>query len=156
MIAALGLRPGSEAAAAVPAIGRVAAGVKAWRSRWSGLQDCCPLRLLLAAGSPRIPEAESAVAAQAALAHDFMRKSDNPTDDAAAFKWAGRAARKGGAHGQYLLGLCYYNGQGLERNFTLAARWLHRSARQNTETAAPAKKVLNKLISVFFFYTNWE
>jgi len=88
--------------------------------------------------------------AQATLAHKFTisaKTSDNPTQYAAAVKWARRAARKGNADGQQILGLVYLTGIGVKRNVPLGAQWLHRCMRQNDkEHSESAKKTFDEML----------
>jgi TPR repeat protein len=88
-------------------------------------------------------------ASQGTLATQDMisaQTSDNPTQHAAAFKWARRAAHKGDTQGQQLLGLAYWDGKGVKQNVTLAAQWLQRSVRQNDKHSAFSKDALKTIL----------
>jgi len=41
-----------------------------------------------------------------------------------------KAANQGNADAQYQLGLCYFNGNGVRRNYTKAAVWFRMAAEQ--------------------------
>ena len=44
-------------------------------------------------------------------------------------------AERGDARAQYKLGSCYYNGQGVETNYTEAVKWFRKSAEKNNAMA---------------------
>ena len=44
-------------------------------------------------------------------------------------------AEKGDAEAQYNLGHCYYNGEGVEKDFAQAAKWYRKAAEQNHASA---------------------
>jgi TPR repeat protein len=52
-----------------------------------------------------------------------------------AVKWYRKAAKKGDATAQYILGLCYYNGDGVPQDYTEAAKWYRKAAEQGLAQA---------------------
>ena len=49
--------------------------------------------------------------------------------------WYRQAAEQGNAYAQNNLGVCYYNGEGVEQSYDEAVRWYEKSALQNNVTA---------------------
>lgn len=58
------------------------------------------------------------------------------------FKWFRHLAEQGPAETQYLLGMIFYRGKDIERNFFLAFEWFFRSAKQGY---APAQYYLGRM-----------
>ena len=86
------------------------------------------LRTLLVQGDPK---------AQSELGDMYyFGLKDFPEDDAEAAKWYRLAAEQGHAGAQYLLGEMYYDGHGVEQDYTTALKWYRRSAEQN-QAGAP-------------------
>ena len=46
-----------------------------------------------------------------------------------------KAANQGDANAQYRLGICYFNGKGVRRNFVKAATWFRKAAEQGHDRA---------------------
>ena len=46
-----------------------------------------------------------------------------------------KTANQGNADAQFQLGLCYYAGKGVRKNYTKAATWIRKSAEQGHERA---------------------
>ena len=59
-------------------------------------------------------------------------------DYAEAVKWYRKAAEQGFAGAQLNLGLCYYNGDGVERDYDEAMKWIRKAAEQNYDLAIKA------------------
>ncbi len=55
---------------------------------------------------------------------------DEPQDYAQAAKWFRAAAQQGHQHAQYMLGVSYYVGRGIERDYTQALDWFEQAAEQ--------------------------
>ena len=72
-----------------------------------------------------------------ANAADFDKGLDayNAGDFETAFVEFGELAEQGDADAQYYLGNMYYNGEGVEKNFTEAAKWFAFAAEQGDATA---------------------
>ena len=56
-------------------------------------------------------------------------------DEAKGFEFAMKAAERGHAASQTLVGECYLDGLGVERNVERGEVWLYRAARQNNKRA---------------------
>ena len=56
--------------------------------------------------------------------------NENPPNYRAAVKMFNGAAQKGHAEGQLNLGICYYNGYGVDKNLGEAIKWWHKAAEQ--------------------------
>lgn len=52
------------------------------------------------------------------------------------------AAEQGDAEAQYNLGLCYYNGEGVQQDYTQAVHWWRKAAEQGNARAQEALKTL--------------
>lgn len=52
-----------------------------------------------------------------------------------ALHWHGAAAERGDAEGQLNLGTLYFFGRGVGRDYSLARKWLHKSAEQGHRLA---------------------
>ena len=61
-----------------------------------------------------------------------------------ALKWIQKAAEQGNATAQRLLGVCYFEGKGIEKNLTQAQYWLELAAAQNDTDAISRLKKLKK------------
>ena len=59
----------------------------------------------------------------------------NPPAGAEAAKWFRTAAEQGSADAQYNLGVMYYKGRGVARDYVEAAKWLRTAAEQGSATA---------------------
>lgn len=59
-----------------------------------------------------------------------------------AAKWYRKAADQGFAESQFILGLCYYEGKGVEQNKAEAVKWFRKAAEQGHELAKEALKDL--------------
>lgn len=60
-----------------------------------------------------------------------------------AVKWFRKAAEKGDADAQFLLGMCYLNGKGVEQDIIDAGGWLGKAANQGHKKA---KELLNEFV----------
>ena len=49
--------------------------------------------------------------------------------------WFRKAAEQGNAEAQYRLGLSYYNGEGVPKDYAQAAFWWRKAAEQGEDTA---------------------
>ena len=58
--------------------------------------------------------------------------------------WLEKAAEQGNAKAQYLYGVCYYNGEGVEENLTNAIYWFKKAAEQGHADAQAALKMLQQ------------
>jgi TPR repeat protein len=68
---------------------------------------------------------------------DIIRKAKESTDPVEAVRLLRRATEQGNAEAQYRLGVCYYNGKGVEQDYIEAIKWIRKAAEQNY---APAQK----------------
>lgn len=92
------------------------------------------LRLLKAAAAAGKADAAGILAIL--LSNDDM----GVRDDAAAFAYAGQAAKGGDRQGQVVLAKFYYFGQGTEKNLIEAARWFSAAAAQGDPESIDALK----------------
>ena len=63
---------------------------------------------------------------------------------AEAAKWYRKAAEQGDADAQFLLGVMYHEGHGVERSDAEAAKWWRRAAEQGDDNAKQALEALRK------------
>ncbi|CAK9069950.1 unnamed protein product [Durusdinium trenchii] len=66
-------------------------------------------------------------------------------DPYGAFEWYLAAAKQGSATGQFLVGLAYTNGDGVEKNISEASVWLSHAAAQGSSNFAKASKAMYNL-----------
>ena len=52
-----------------------------------------------------------------------------------AFKWFQKSARRGNKNAQHMIGLMYYDGDGVKRNYGEARNWFEKAAKQNHDSA---------------------
>ena len=64
-------------------------------------------------------------------------------------KWYGKSAVQGNAEAQLNLGLCYFNGDGVSRNYAEAAKWYCKSARNGTVSRQHKAMLKPSAISAF-------
>ena len=69
------------------------------------------------------------------LAFCYMNGHGVERNPEEAFAWAMRAAERGHAGAQTMVGECYLDGYGVEQNRRRADDWLQRAARQGNERA---------------------
>ena len=70
-------------------------------------------------------------------------------DDEEAVKWFREAVKQDNEYGQYNLGLMYYNGYGVQKDFVQADLWWIVSSAKGNKTAIENKKI-GKNIFVYF------
>ena len=80
--------------------------------------------------------------AQYRLAQCYLEGSGTDQDEAAAFKWFEKAAKKPFRPAQYNLGRLYASGRGTVRDFIKAYGWMYVAASAGYE---PATQALNKI-----------
>ncbi|PMS09927.1 sel1 repeat family protein [Trinickia caryophylli] len=73
--------------------------------------------------------------AQSALAQHLLLGLGEPRNDQEAFAWASRASARN-AQASMLMGLCYLNGRGVERDAALGRKWLEAAATAGSGEAA--------------------
>lgn len=61
-----------------------------------------------------------------------------------AFEYYQKAAEKGYALAQFYLGLCYHNGEGVEKNLSEAVKWYRKAADQGHAEAQNALRKLSR------------
>ena len=69
------------------------------------------------------------------LAFCYMHGFGVAKDAAEGFRWAMRAAERGHAPSQTLVGECYLEGRGVEADVERGETWLYRAARQGNARA---------------------
>jgi len=65
----------------------------------------------------------------------FKGSSSNKIDDSAGYFWANRAALRGHAESQVIMGTMFYLGKWVKRNYNEALFWFKKAALQNNPTA---------------------
>ncbi|MBD5526750.1 MAG: hypothetical protein HDR04_20595 [Lachnospiraceae bacterium] len=63
--------------------------------------------------------------------NDIVWRAERSTDQAEAFKLWSAAAEQGNAEAQYRLGICYYNGKGVNQDYVEALKWIRKAAGKN-------------------------
>ncbi len=64
-----------------------------------------------------------------------VSQSKNRPGFSEAFKWFKKSALKGNKNAQHMIGLMYYDGDGVKRNYGEAKNWFEKAAKQNHDSA---------------------
>ena len=90
------------------------------------------IALILGALGPSLGPGAAPSLAQAPEEKRRIEKNKSPaTGYSEAQKWFRRAAKQGHKNAQYMLGLIFYNGRGVEKSYPTARTWFERAAKQD-------------------------